>query len=124
MDQLKKALQKAGMFSSEQTRGKAKERQRKEIALDAERKGHEIRNQCEHCEEFRPNVEQYAHKNRILRGTWLCVKCADAFNVSDDLRNTMQSPDSRSGMFNRQYGHTRKSLAEKGPPKKVIRVGR
>lgn len=122
MDQLKKALQKAGFFASEQIGGKPKERQRKQIALDEERKGHEIRNQCPHCEAYTPNVEYYEHKNRSVPAKWLCVKCADTANISDDFRTTTQSPDSRSGRFNRQYGHTRKTLAEKGPPKKTIRI--
>ncbi len=122
MDQMKKALQKAGIFSSEQH--KPKERQRKDVQLDAERKGHEIRTQCAHCEEFKSNVELYEHKNRAVQAKWLCVKCADVNNISDDFRMTTQSPDARSGMFNRSYGHTRKTLAEKGPPKKTIRVGR
>lgn len=124
MDQLKKALQKAGLFSSEQVCAKPRERARKEVALDAERKGHEIRSQCSHCEEFAPTVEHYEHTNRLLNGKWLCVKCADRYNISDDLRTTGQSPDARSARFMRDYGHTRKTLAEKGPPKKIIRVGR
>ncbi len=123
MDQMKKALQNAGLFSREQ-KTKVKERKRKHVTLDKERKGHEIRTQCAHCDEFAPNVERYEHRNRAITAQWLCVKCVDMNNISDDFRMTAQSPDSRSGMFNRQYGHTRKTLAEKGPPKKVIRVGR
>lgn len=122
MEQMKKALQKAGFFTTEQQ--KVKERPRKNVQLDAERKGHEIRSQCDHCEEFKPNVEMYDHRNRAIEARWLCVKCADTNNISDDFRSTTQSPDSRSGTFNRQYGHTRKTLSEKGPPKKTIRVGR
>lgn len=119
---MKKALQKAGLFASEQS--KLKERARKAVTLDKEREGHAIRNQCQLCEGFAPNVEHYEHRNRAITATWLCVKCADTSNISDDFRTTAQSPDSRANRFNRQYGHTRKTLAEKGPPKKTIRVGR
>lgn len=123
MDQLKKALQKAGIFSSEQEK-KVSERKRKNVKLDKEREGHEIRNQCDLCSEFKTTVEFYEHKNRAVGVKWLCVKCADTNNISDDFRTTAQSPDSRSGMFMRSYGHTRKNLSEKGPPKRNVRVGR
>lgn len=106
MDQLKKALQKAGFASADQH--KVKERVRKEVKLDAERAGHTIRNQCELCDKFSPDVEFYEHRNRHVEKKWLCMKCADTNNISDDVRRTAQSPYARGGRFLREYGHTRK----------------
>ncbi len=122
MKQLKAAFAKVGLFSSEKL--KVKERKRKGVALDEERRGHAIRNQCGLCNAFAPDVERYEHRNKAIAAKWLCVKCADANNISDDLRVTAQSHDSHNGMFNRQYGHTRKSLDQKGAPKKKVRAGR
>ncbi|MBI4237524.1 MAG: hypothetical protein HY696_03785 [Deltaproteobacteria bacterium] len=107
MDQLKKALQKAGFTTSDQL--KTKERPRKAIKLDDERKGHEIRNQCDLCDKFASNIEHYEHRVGVLNGKkWLCLKCADEHRINDETRTTHQSPLARSGLFLREYGRTRK----------------
>ncbi len=106
MDQLKKALQNAGFFASEQV--KVKERTRTAVKLDKEREGHEIRNQCEFCDGFTQDVEYYDHPNKYVAKKWLCVKCADEHRISDDFRRTTQSSSARSNRFQRNYGHTKK----------------
>lgn len=106
MDQLKKALQKAGIFTSDQL--VVKERPRKAIKLDAEREGHTIRTQCELCDRFSPDVEHYQHTNRSVEKQWLCMKCADEHRINDECRTTNQSSQARSNRFLREYGRTAK----------------
>lgn len=68
---------------------------------------HHIRTDCEACRKSSPDVEYYQHKNRSFEKYWLCVRCADAHNISDDFRQTVQSQHAKSGLFRREYGATK-----------------
>lgn len=106
MNQLKRALLKAGFASTEQM--VVKERQpKKKVPLSEEQKGHEIRVQCEVCMNFTNDIERYDHRDRRIDKQWLCVKCADEHQITDECRSTHQSPNARSGSFRRQYGRTK-----------------
>jgi thymidine kinase len=64
---------------------------------------------CEVCQKSAPDVERYAHRNRMIEGkSWLCIKCADEHKVDDECRTTHQSPQAKSNLFRRQYGKTKK----------------
>lgn len=68
---------------------------------------HHMRTQCDACHKTSPDVEYYEHKNRSLECCWLCVRCADAHNISDDYRQTVQSQHAQAGRFRREYGATK-----------------
>lgn len=68
---------------------------------------HHIRTACDACQKSSPDVEYYEHKNRSLEKNWLCVKCADTHNISDEFRQTMQSQFAKTGRFLREYGATK-----------------
>ncbi len=68
---------------------------------------HHLRTDCEACKRSGPDVEYYEHTNRSVDVHWLCVKCADTYNISDQCRQTKQSQFSKSGRFRREYGATK-----------------
>jgi hypothetical protein len=68
---------------------------------------HHLRTLCDACQKSGPDVEYYEHKNRSLDAKWLCVKCADTYNIPDNCRETMQSQFSITGRFIRNYGATK-----------------
>ncbi len=68
---------------------------------------HHIRTECDACKKSSPDVEYYEHKNRSLEKNWLCVRCADAHNISDEFRQTVQSQFAKTGRFLREYGATK-----------------
>lgn len=68
---------------------------------------HHLRTECEACRKSGPDVEYYEHKNRILDVKWLCVKCADTYNIPDQCRETMQSQFAITGKFIRGWGPTK-----------------
>ena len=68
---------------------------------------HHIRTDCEGCQKSSPDVEHYLHTNRSFNAFWLCVRCADAHNISDEYRQTAQSQHAMSGLFRREYGATK-----------------
>ena len=68
---------------------------------------HHIRTDCEGCRKSSPDVEHYLHTNRSFNAFWLCVRCADAHNISDECRQTIQSQHAMSGLFRREYGATK-----------------
>lgn len=108
MSSMKSALQKAGFMSTDQ--GKVMERKIKKApqkGSGVEAEAQMMRNQCELCDKFTSDVEHYQHNNRLVVKQWLCMKCADANKISDDLRTTAQSTQARSGRFLREYGHTK-----------------
>ncbi len=68
---------------------------------------HHLRTLCDACKKSGPDVEYYEHRNRSLDAKWLCVKCADTYNIPDSCRETMQSQFSIGGRFIRNYGATK-----------------
>src|SRR5262245_3178979 len=68
---------------------------------------HHLRTLCDACKKSGPDVEYYEHRNRSLNAKWLCVKCADTYNIPDACRETMQSQFAIAGRFIRNYGATK-----------------
>ncbi len=99
------AFKKAGLKSSEPdrkvSRGEKTRSKKGEKIHD-----HHHRSECGECRKNAPDVERYEHRNRSVDAQWLCVVCADRFQISDDFRKTAQSDFSRRNMFRRDYGHT------------------
>lgn len=67
----------------------------------------EQRNFCEECQQVRPDVELYYHRNPTTEAEWICVKCADQLKIPDTFRQTAQSDTSIKKMFRREHGATR-----------------
>jgi hypothetical protein len=67
----------------------------------------EQRNFCEECQQVRPDVELYYHRNPTTEAEWICVKCADQLKIADSFRQTAQSDTSIKKMFRREHGATR-----------------
>jgi hypothetical protein len=66
----------------------------------------EQRNFCEACDQVRPDVELYKHRNPTTEAEWICVRCADQLQIPDTFRKTAQSDTSIRKMFRREYGAT------------------
>lgn len=66
----------------------------------------EQRNFCEACEQVRPDVEFYKHRNPTTEAEWICIRCADQLQIADTFRKTAQSDTSIRKMFRREYGAT------------------
>ena len=66
----------------------------------------EQRNFCENCDQVRPDVELYKHRNPTTEAEWICVRCADQLQILDTFRKTAQSDTSIKKMFRREYGAT------------------
>lgn len=64
------------------------------------------RNFCEQCQQVRPDVELYHHRNPTTEAEWICVKCADQLKIADTFRKTAQSDTSIRKMFRREHGAT------------------
>ena len=109
MDQLKNAMLKAGLITKDQVRTKPKKVKKSKAPKKALKKYHEhqVKSVCELCNNPSPDVEYYRHNNRLIVKRWLCVKCADEYKINDDLRETNQSFDARTGKFNRTWGRTK-----------------
>ena len=69
----------------------------------------EQRNFCEECQQVRPDVEQYFHRNPTTQAEWICVRCADQLKIPDQFRQSAQSDTSKRQMFRREHGATRPS---------------
>ncbi len=108
--QLKEALMNAGLISKD----KLKEIEREKVKKKHLKGGKKMRDDhlrivCEVCEKSAPDVEQYDHKNKMIAGKkWLCIMCADHYQIDDRCRMTSQSSHSKTGLFRRQYGRTKK----------------
>jgi hypothetical protein len=76
----------------------------------------EQRNFCEECQQVRPDVELYYHKNPTTEAEWICVKCADKLKIADACRQTAQSDTSIKKLFRREHGVTRPPTDFKAPP--------
>ena len=107
---LKEALEKAGFKASKPATRKPV-RHVNRGTKDSTRRGgkihdHHHRTECDACRKTAPDVERYDHRNRSLNAKWLCMVCADHYQISDDLRMTAESDISKRRMFVRNYGHT------------------
>lgn len=105
--QLKEALMNAGLVSQKDIE---REKVKKLHTKDSSKiRADQIRIVCDVCGKTAPDVERYMHKNRMIEGKqWLCIPCADENCIDDECRVTFQSSQSKSGMFRRQYGRTKK----------------
>lgn len=106
MGSLKDALLKAGVkptpqAKSQNEREKIAKKQITETIVHQEQ-----RNYCEACEQVRPDVELYKHRNPTTDAEWICVRCADQLQILDTFRKTAQSDTSIKKMFRREYGAT------------------
>lgn len=104
---LKNALMKAG-FKETATAKNQNERENIPKKKKTETILHqEQRNFCEECQQVRPDVELYHHRNPTTEAEWICVKCADQLKIADTFRKTAQSDTSIKKMFRREHGATR-----------------
>jgi len=103
---LKEALISAGLkpASAENERPKVAPRE----VVQKSVKHQQTRNFCEICELIHPDVERYRHRNPTTSAEWICVACADKFQIYDECRQSHQSDFARKGMFRREFGPTKK----------------
>jgi hypothetical protein len=106
MGSLKDALLKVGIKetpkpSSQNEREKVSKKKMTETVVHQEQ-----RNYCEACDQVRPDVELYKHRNPTTEAEWICVRCADQLQIADTFRKTAQSDASIKKMFRREYGAT------------------
>lgn len=106
MSSLKDALLKVGLKETQKPsvhnqREKVSKKQMTETVVHQEQ-----RNFCEACEQVRPDVELYKHRNPTTEAEWICIRCADQLQISDNFRKTAQSDTSIKKMFRREYGPT------------------
>lgn len=106
MGSLKDAMLKAGLKAtapakSQNEREKVAKKHVTETVVHQEQ-----RNYCEACEQVRPDVELYKHRNPTTDAEWICVRCADQLQILDTFRKTAQSDTSIRKMFRREYGAT------------------
>lgn len=110
MASLKDALLKAGMRPTEPVK---KQNEREKVAkkkMTEEISHQSQRNFCEECNQVRPDVEKYKHRNPTTEAEWICVRCADQLQILDKFRMTAQSDTSIKKMFRREYGETIKVI--------------
>jgi hypothetical protein len=109
---LKDALIKAGVVSKDNIDlEKEKVRREKIQSKGPSQEGihaHHIRTDCDHCRKNASDVEYYEHFNRSIEAKWLCMVCADKGWIKDDCRQTNQSSHSKSGVFRREFGATKR----------------
>lgn len=106
MASLKDALMKAGIKATEPAK---KQNDREKIAkkhVTEEVAHQQQRNFCENCNQVRPDVELYKHRNPTTDAEWICVRCADQLQILDKFRMTAQSDTAIKKMFRREYGET------------------
>ncbi len=115
MKSLKDALLKAGLKptadpKAQNAREKVAKKQMSETV------SHQVqRNYCEVCDQVRPDVEFYKHRNPTTEAEWICVRCADQLQIADTFRKTAQSETSIKKMFRREYGATANIQASQDP---------
>ncbi len=120
MGSLKDELLKAGLKATQAPKPAKAQNEREQI-----KKKHvteaiihqEQRNFCEECNQVRPDVELYYHRNPTTEAEWICVKCADQLKIADSFRQTAQSDTSIRKMFRREHGATRAATEFKAPQK-------
>lgn len=120
MKSLKDALMGAGLkptsdAKSQNVREKVTKKQMTETVVHQGQ-----RNFCEVCDQVRPDVERYFHRNPTTDAEWICVRCADQLQIPDTFRKTAQSETSIKKMFRREFGATQNIAPNKdaGPKNK------
>ena len=108
MASLKDALLKAGIKPTEPVKKQNERETIKKKKMTDEISHQSQRNFCEECDQVRPDVEQYKHRNPTTEAEWICVRCADQLQILDKFRLTAQSDTSIKKMFRREYGETLK----------------
>ncbi|HXH75913.1 MAG TPA: hypothetical protein VNJ08_13160 [Bacteriovoracaceae bacterium] len=106
MKSLKEQLLAAGLSA---TPNPKEQNQREKIAKKKVTESvvhQEQRNYCEECQQVRPDVELYHHRNPTTEAEWICVRCADQLKIPDTFRKTAQSDTSIKKMFRREHGAT------------------
>ena len=107
MKSLKEQLLKAGLAATPDPKAANQREEIKKKKLTESVIHQEQRNFCEECQQVRPDVELYYHRNPTSEAEWICVKCADRLKIGDDCRQTAQSDTSIKKMFRREHGVTR-----------------
>src|SRR3989338_2144778 len=104
---LRDALIKAGVVSKKDIE---REKVRKQHVKPSEHmQKDQLRIMCDACNKTAPDVERYQHRVGIIAGKqWLCLQCADQYQINDEVRQTAQSSHAKSGMFQRRYGRTKR----------------
>ena len=106
MASLKDAFLKAGIKPTEAPKKENEREVIKKKKMTDEISHQAQRNFCEECDQVRPDVEQYKHRNPTTEAEWICVRCADQLQILDKFRLTAQSDTSIKKMFRREYGET------------------
>jgi hypothetical protein len=109
MGTLKDAFLKAGIKPTPEVKSPKSQNEREKIAKKkiTETVIHqEQRNYCEACEQVKPDVELYHHRNPTTDAEWICLRCADQLQILDKFRKTAQSDTSIRKMFRREFGPT------------------
>jgi hypothetical protein len=107
MKSLKDQLLQAGLKASDSHKAANEREQLKKKKVTEAVIHQEQRNYCEECQQVRPDVELYFHRNPTTEAEWICVKCADQLKLADACRQTAQSDTSIKKMFRREHGVTR-----------------
>src|SRR3989344_5783360 len=120
MGSLKDELLKAGPKATQAPKPPKAQNEREQIKKKQVTEAiihQEQRNFCEECQQVRPDVELYHHRNPTTEAEWICVKCADQLKITDNFRQTAQSDTSIRKMFRREHGATRSASEFKAAPK-------
>jgi hypothetical protein len=107
MKSLKEQMLKAGLKATVSPKAANEREQIKKKQMTEAVIHQEQRNFCEECQQVRPDVELYYHRNPTTEAEWICVKCADKLKLADACRQTAQSDTSIKKMFRREHGVTR-----------------
>ena len=129
MKSLKEQLLQAGLKASDSHKAANEREQLKKKKVTESVIHQEQRNYCEECQQVRPDVELYYHRNPTSEAEWICVKCADQLKLADACRQTAQSDTSIKRMFRREHGVTRpasdfKSVQRTDKPKGPVNGNR
>ncbi len=114
MKSLKEQLLKAGLKETQKPKAPNERVEVKKKQVTQEVVHQQQRNFCEECQQVRPDVELYHHRNPTTEAEWICVKCADQLKIPDIFRQTAQSDTSIRKMFRREHGATRQASDFKG----------
>ena len=126
MGSLKDEMMKAGLKATQAPKAPKSANEREVIKkkkVTEEIIHQQQRNFCEECQQVRPDVELYFHRNPTTEAEWICVKCADQLKILDVCRQTAQSDTSIRKMFRREHGVTRSANEFKSPPKSSDKPG-
>lgn len=109
---LKDAFLKAGIKPSSDAKSQNVREKVSKSKMTDEVKHQGQRNYCEACDQVKPDVEQYHHRNPTTEAEWICLRCADQLQIPDKFRKTAQSDTSIRKMFRREFGATEKIEAD------------